>query len=71
MYMVTLAWEPGHVHRDVTLVGFRVLIDGEQLGGQLEPTIRQTVIDNLHPGTLKQLLLLLLFFFVINFLSLR
>ena len=50
MYMVTLAWEAAVVHRDVRLVGFRVVIDGEQLGGDLEPSVTQTVIDNLVPG---------------------
>ena len=52
MYNVTLGWEPGQMHRDVVIAGYRVLVDGKQLSGNLDSNIRQTVIDNLSPGTL-------------------
>ena len=38
------------MHRDLALTGFRVLVDGGQLGPVLSANTRQSVIDNLTPG---------------------
>ena len=47
---MTLAWEAGRSHRDVTVQGFQVLVDGKPLGPPLAPSITQSTIDNLQAG---------------------
>ena len=47
---VTLGWDVPSHHEEVNIVGFKVLVDGNQLGGTLAKNVRQTVIDNLQPG---------------------
>lgn len=38
------------VHQDVTIEGFRILVDTKPLGNVLSKTTRKTTIDNLQPG---------------------
>ena len=50
-FQVCLGWELGEVHKNVNISGFRVLINGEQLGHMLARNTRRTTIDKLKPGT--------------------
>ncbi|KAK2161589.1 hypothetical protein LSH36_114g04044 [Paralvinella palmiformis] len=46
----TLSWDTHGQHKDIEIQGFSVLVDGQPLGGSLNKSIRQTVIDNLQTG---------------------
>ena len=50
LYQVTLSWEESASHRDVSITGYKVLIDGQPLGSVLGKSMKQTVIDKLKPG---------------------
>ena len=50
MFQICLGWELGEVHKNVSVIGFRILVNGEQLGHLLDKATRRTTIDKLKPG---------------------